>query len=566
MGNWFPLFNQLKNNYNLRTDLKGDLNAGLIVAIMLIPQGMAYAMLAGLPPVMGLYASTVPLILYALLGTSRQLAVGPVAMVSLLVFTGVSGLAEPGSPEYISYVILLAVMTGVLQLTMGLLRIGTITKFISHAVISGFTSAAAIIIGLSQLKHLLGTDLGDSKNVFIILYQAFMQAGNIHLTTLLIGVLAIVMLVVLKKYVPQIPGPLAVVVLSILFVWGAGLDNKGVSIVGDIPAGLPSFSIPLLDLSVMQTLLPVAVTIAIIGFVESYAMAKVIAGKERYPIGPDQELRALGISNAGAGLFSGFPVTGGFSRSAVNYSAGAKSGLATIINAVFIVLTLLFFTSWFYYLPQAVLASIIFVAVYALIDFREFRHLWKIKRIDGAVFLITFTATLVIGIEAGIAIGILFSLLTFIYRSGSPHMARLGWVEEIGAYRNLERFPEAVTDKSTLMVRIDAPVYFANMGYIEERLRRFILEEKSVDTIIFDFSGVNDMDAVAIDQLERWIDDQMEEGMDIYVTEVKGPVRDLLKKAGWNRKYSGIFAAHTLDQTVKVLREEKKGLLGGGEG
>ncbi|TMW73001.1 SulP family inorganic anion transporter [Alteribacter natronophilus] len=559
MSRWFPLFQQLKGDYDLRRDLKGDLNAGLIVAIMLIPQGMAYAMLAGLPPVMGLYASTVPLFLYALFGTSRQLAVGPVAMVSLLVFTGVSGLAEPGSSEYISYVVLLAVMTGIIQLVMGLLRIGKVTKFISHAVISGFTSAAAIIIGLSQLKHLLGVDLGESKNVFVILYEALSQAGSVHLPTLAIGAAAIVSLVLLKKYVKKIPGPLAVVIISILFVWSAGLDEKGVSIVGEIPAGLPSFSIPAFDFGVLQTLLPIAVTISIIGFVESYAMAKVIAGKERYPISADQELRALGISNAGAGLFSGFPVTGGFSRSAVNYSAGARSGLATVITGIFIVLTLLFFTSWFYYLPQAVLAAIIFTAVYALIDFRELLHLWKIKRADAAAFIITFAATLVIGIEAGIAAGIVFSLLTFIYRSGSPHMARLGWVDRIGAYRNTERFPDAVTDPALLLVRIDAPVYFANMGYIEEQLRSFLLEEKEAEKVVFDFSGVNDMDAVAIDEMEKWIDDQEEQGISIYLTEVKGPVRDLLERAGWKKKYPHMFAAHTLDQTITSIHGELEG-------
>ncbi|PYZ92349.1 sodium-independent anion transporter [Salipaludibacillus keqinensis] len=552
MNQWFPFLDWMKK-YDLKEDFKGDMIAGLIVAIMLIPQGMAYAMLAGLPPVMGLYASTVPLILYALFGTSRQLSVGPVAMVSLLIFTGVSGLAEPGSDQYISLVFLLAFMVGVIQLLMGIFKLGAISKFISHAVISGFTSAAAIIIGMSQLKHLIGVEIEASNNVFLIIAEVFTRLNEIHLPTLLIGLGSIFILVLFKKKIKKIPGALVVVVTMIAIVGFLQLNEIGVGIVGNVPDGLPSLSIPSLNIPAINTLLPIAFTIVIIGFVESYAMAKVIATKERYTIHANKELNGLGIANIGTSFFSGFPVTGGFSRSAVNYDAGARTGLASIITGAIILLTLLFFTSWFYYLPQAVLAAIIIVAVYGLIDVKEVFHLWNIKRIDAISLLVTFSATLVIGIEAGIATGVVFSILNFVYRSSKPHMAELGYIEENQTYRNVNRYPMAKTKDDVLIVRIDAAIYFANISYIEERLSDFINNKQDLKAIILDFSGVNDMDAVAIDDLGKWIDQIREENVKISLAQVKGPVRDLLKKAGWTKKYGDVIQHPTIETALLKL-------------
>lgn len=554
MQQWFPLWRQLQH-YDLKTDLKGDLNAALIVAIMLIPQGMAYAMLAGLPPVMGLYASTVPLFIYALMGTSRQLAVGPVAMVSLLIFTGVSGLAEPGSAEYISYVILLALMTGVIQLLFGVLKLGGITKFISHAVISGFTSAAAIVIGFSQLNHLLGMDLGDSKNVFVIAGTVMNRFTAIDPLTLSLGVGGMLILIVAKKKIPKIPAPLFVVVLAIGLVQVFNLHDQGVRIVGDIPGGLPGITVPDVSVDTMMILIPTALTIAMIGFVESYAMAKVISTKEKYPISADAELRALGAANIGAGFFSGFPVTGGFSRSAVNYESGARTGMASIFTGLFIVLTLLFFTSWFYYLPRAILAAIILVAVYGLIDFKEAKHLFQVKKVDGITLIVTFMATLVIGIEMGILIGILFSLGVFIYRSAKPHMAELGYVKGMDDYLNIERFPEAETFDDVLMIRIDAPIYFANMAYIEEHLRERMIEHRHLKHVVIDFSGVNDMDAVALDEFDEWLDYHRSEGVHFYFVLVRGPVRDLFARYGWTDAHHDEFCYHSVQEAVMDLKK-----------
>ncbi|WP_026691093.1 SulP family inorganic anion transporter [Alteribacter aurantiacus] len=550
MKDWLPILGVLKN-YDLRQDLRGDLNAGLIVAIMLVPQGMAYAMLAGLPPVMGLYAATVPILIYALFGTSRQLAVGPVAMVSLLIFSGVSGLAEPGSSEYVSLVILLALMVGVIQLMMGVLKLGVVTKFISHGVISGFTSAAAIIIAFSQLKHLVGIDLESSKNVFAIISEVILRIGDIHLPTLMIGLGSIAILIGMKKWAKKLPAPLVVVALSMLTVWALSLHTNGVAILRDVPAGLPGLTVPVIDTSLVLALLPTAITISIIGFVESYAMANVIAAKEKYRVHANGELRGLGLSNIGAAFFTGFPVTGGFSRSAVNYDAGARTPVAAIITSGLIVIVLLFLTGWFYFLPQAVLAAIIMMAVYKLIDVKEAVHLWRVKRIDGITLLVTFLATLTLGIEWGIAVGIAFSLLVFIYQSSKPHIAELGYVEELNLYRNVNRFTNAKTFEKTLIVRIDSPLYFANMEFIKDYLHDQVIKREALSHVVLDFSGVNDMDAIALDELEEWIRTERDNHhVQTTLVSVKGPVRDLLDRANWSEKFGAHSQYPSIDQAL----------------
>ncbi|TCS96637.1 SulP family inorganic anion transporter [Hazenella coriacea] len=546
-----PAVNWLRN-YK-KSDLGGDLSAGLIVAIMLIPQGMAYAMLAGLPPVIGLYASTIPLIIYALFGSSRQLAVGPVAMVSLLVFSGISTLAKPGTNEYIALAILLAFMVGIIQLFLGLFRLGFLVNFLSHAVISGFTSASAIIIGLSQLKHLLGVKLSGGENVIQLLIEAFQKMGQTNLITLGIGLASIFILVLIKKVAPKIPGPLFVVVGSTLLVYLMKLDQSGVKIVGEVPQGIPSLSLPGLDLGAIQSLLPAALTISFIGFMESIAMAKAIASKEKYKVNSNQELIGLGLANIGGSFFSAYPVTGGFSRSAVNYEAGARTPLASIITAIIIVLTLLFFTPLFYYLPQTVLAAIIMVAVYGLIDVKEAIYLFKVKPIDGWTLVLTFVATLTLGIEAGILIGIVFSLLVFIGRSAYPHVAELGFLPEKNVYRNVKRYPEAKTDPEVLIFRVDASLYFANMSFLEDRLRQCLSDRPEVKWIIFDYSGVNAIDAVAIDSMEELMVTYQRSGQKIIFAGIKGPVLDLMKKAGWDRRFKDQISYLSIEEALQSI-------------
>lgn len=536
---WLP-------NYK-RTDLSGDLSAGLIVAIMLIPQGMAYAMLAGLPPVIGLYASTIPLLIYALFGTSKHLAVGPVAVISLLVLAGVSTLAQPGTPKYISLVLTLMFMVGILQFLMGVLRLGFLTNFISHAVISAFTSAAAIIIGLSQLKHLLGVNLEAGKDVFNLIFEAVSRAAEINLLTLLIGIGGIVFLVLAKKFIPKLPAPLFVVVISILLVYTFQMEQAGVKIIGDVPGGLPSLSLPNFELSTIVALFPIAITISLIGFMESIAMAKAIAAKEKYKVVPNKELVGLGLANVAGSFFSAYPVTGGFSRSAVNYQSGARTPLASIITAILIVLTLLFFTGAFYYLPNAVLASIIMVAVYGLIDIKEAKYLFKVRAVDGWTWLVTFGATLVLGIETGILVGVAFSLIIFIGRSAYPHVAELGFLKDEGVYKNIKRYPEAKVDPEVMIFRFDASLFFANMTFFENQLSERMAEKPKTRTVILDFSGVNSIDAVALHSLKELVKTYEETGVEFLFAGVKGPVSDLMKKASFtNERISFLSIEHAL--------------------
>lgn len=520
-------------NYD-RTHLKGDLAAGLTVGVMLIPQGMAYAMLAGLPPIYGLYASTIPLIIYALFGTSRQLAVGPVAMVSLLTAAGVSAFAEGGTEMYIRVAILLALMVGLIQFLLGVFRLGFLVNFLSHPVISGFTSAAALIIGLSQLKHLMGVSIPRTHHVYEILIYAVEKLGETNLATLLVGLGGIALILLFKKYFSKIPGQLMAVIFGLVVVWILRLDQQGVKIVGDIPSGLPGLGIPLLEVDLIRQLIPTALAISLVSFMESIAVAKAIQVKHgNYKVIPNQELRALGLSNIVGSFFQSYPTTGGFSRTAVNDQAGAQTGLASVFSAVLIVLTLLFLTPLFYYLPQAILASVIMVAVFGLIDFKEARHLWHTDRRDFWMLLVTFIGTLALGIEQGIGLGVVLSLIMVVYQTTIPHFAELGRVPGTTFFRNLSRFESLEEFPEILIVRFDARLYFANITFFVETIER-LSEEKgdALKVILVDCESINSLDSSAIHALERMIRKFREEGVEMYFSSVKGPLRDSLQKSG----------------------------------
>jgi SulP family sulfate permease len=535
----FPFWEWI-GNYK-KENLQGDISGGVIVAIMLVPQGMAYAMLAGLPPVIGLYASTIPLIVYALFGSSRHLAVGPVAMMSLLVYVGCSSLAEPGTPVYIRYVLLLAFMVGILQLALGIFRMGFIINFISHATISGFTFGAAIVIFLSQLKHLLGIKLPGSHSTMHLILDVARRIRETNLIALGIGIISIGILLFFRKKFPRFPAPLLVVLGGALCVYFCKLDKNGLSIVGNVPRGLPDFSIPGIDWKTVASLFPTALTLLFVGFMESIAVAELIASREKYKVVPNQEFIGLGMANIAASFFSGYPVTGGFSRTAVNYQAGTRTALASIITAFLVILTLLVLTPLFYYLPNAVLAAIITVAVLGLIKVREAVHLFRIKKTDGFTLLLTFILVLVLGIEKGIIAGVIFSLLIFIWRSSHPHMAELGFLEKQGVFRNFKRYPEAKTYPGVLILRIDASLYFANMAFIEDFLRHRIEDHLDLKWIIFDMEGVNDIDAVAVSILEEMMEQYQNRDIRFLFAAMKGQVRDLVKCAGWHEKYGESF-------------------------
>lgn len=546
-----PAFDWLKN-YK-KTDFRGDLSAGIIVAIMLVPQGMAYAMLAGLPAVVGLYAATIPLIVYALFGTSRHLAVGPVAIVSLFVFAGVSTIAEPGTDEYISYVLLLMLMVGLLQFLMGMFRLGFLVNFISHPVISGFTSAAAITIGISQLTHLLGVPV-ESNHPLFILWESVLNLPNINWVTFTIGASSIAVILVLKKYFRKVPGPLIVVIVSIAFVQLLQLQTYDLSIVGEVPKGLPTFSVPIFTIDALVSLFPIAVTIAFIGFMESIAMAKALAAKEKYNIEPNKELIGLGLANVAGSFFSAYPVTGGFSRSAVNYEAGARTPLASIMTAGIILFTLLFFTEFFYYLPQATLAAIIIVAVSSLIDVKEVKFLFSVRKADGWTWVITFASTLLFGIMQGILIGIAFSMLVLIGRSAYPQVAELGYLRETKAFRNVKRYSEAKVDPEVLIFRADTSLTFTNIAFIERKLREYADKKPQLKTIILDFSSVNTLDAVALMSLKNMLADYKQKKIQCVFAHVKAPVSEMLKKVGINEDVQYWSLEHALEAIGKSFK------------
>jgi len=534
-------------------DFPGDLTAGVSVAVMLVPQGMAYAMLAGLPPVIGLYAATLPLIVYALIGSSRHLAVGPVAIISLIVLNGVSQLAEPGTEQYFIYVLELTLMVGCLKLAMGLLRMGFLVNFVSKAVISGFTAAAAIIIAMTQLDKLLGLDLPNTHSFFDQIMQVVQVLSSSHGLTVLISATSLGLLLILPRIHKRIPAPLIVVAIWTTLVYLLQLSGKGVSVIGNVPSGFPQLSVPEFSFTAFRSLSTTAMAIMFVGIMESYAIAQSIASREKYKIEPNREFAGLGFANIISAFFSGYPITGGLSRTAVNYASGARSNLAGVISAILILFVLLFLTPVFYFLPKAVLAAIIISAVVNLINFREAVDLFKLKKLDGLTFVITFFITLFIGIEIGILTGIGFSLLVFISRSAYPHMAELGYLKNRGVFLNINRFPEAREFEGVLIFRVDAPMFFANTSFIEKRLHKRLMERPNVTTVVYDLTAVNDIDAVAVGVLEDLIITYEEKGIRFVFADTKGPVRDLLAKAAWDEKFGCVIQYRTLHQIMDEI-------------
>ncbi len=517
-----------------RRDLGADAIAGLTTAVMLIPQGMGYAMLAGLPPIVGLYASFAPLLVYAVFGTSRQLAVGPVAMDSILVAVSIGAIAEVGTAEYVTYATLLMLMVGGLQLAMSALRMGFLVNFLSRPVMTGFTAAAALIIGLSQLTHLLHVPLPRTHRVDIVLHDALVQFDGWHLPSLAIGVLGLVALRVSKGRFPRFPAALAVVVVATAAVALADLPSAGVAIVGSVPSGIPGFRLPELDRGVLESLWPAALTIALVAFMEAIAVGKALGRAGGYEIVPNQELGAIGAANVVGSLFGGYPITGGFSRSAVNARAGARTQLAGIITALSIGLTLLFLTDLFRFMPKAILSAIIMSAVFGLIDGPAIARLWRVKRDDFVLMSVTFVATLTLGIQMGILVGVGASVAWFLIGTTRPHFAVLGNIPETETYLNVERHPHATQTAGVLLMRIDAQFYFGNVSFLKSTLRRLEEEaDEAMQVIILEAAGVNQLDSSAAAALEELDEDLASRGVRLCYSRVKGPVRDVMARSGY---------------------------------
>lgn len=549
---WLP---QYKKSW-----LSGDLSAGVTVGIMLIPQGMAYAMIAGLPPVYGLYAALLPQVIYALLGTSRQLAVGPVAMDSLLVASGLGALSLSGINDYIAMAVFLSLFMGSIQLLLGLLKIGFLVNFLSRPVISGFTSAAAIIIGMSQLKHLLGTEIERSNQIHILLQNAWPTLENTNFITLAIGLSAIVIIKLTKKFIPRVPGALAVVVIGVLVVYFGRLHEMGVNIVGMVPQGLPSFSLPVVETSRISELTPIALTLALIAFMEAISVAKAVEERHNeYEVNANQELVALGASNIVGSLFQSYPTTGGFSRTAVNDQAGAKTGISPLISAIIVGLTLLFLTPLFYYLPKAVLAAIIMVAVFGLIDVKYPKSLFGQRKDEFILLVATFIITLTIGITQGIFTGVLISLVLLLYRVSRPHIAILGKVKGTEYYRNINRFSNDTEQfPGLLIVRFDAQLFFGNAEFFRKEMLKAIANNgPETKAVILDALPINYIDSSAAHQLKQLVEELKSRGITFLIARVIGPARDIIYHSDLHEVIDEQNMFASINEAVNYFREGK---------
>ncbi len=548
-----PLLTQLRR-YRAG-DARADMAAGLTTAVMLVPQAMAYAMLAGLPPHVGLYASVVPLFIYALLGSSRQLAVGPVAMVSILVAGGLADMAVPGSDQYVALAVVLALISGLALLGMGLVRLGFLVELLSHPVIAGFTYAAALIIAASQLGNVTGIALEGKRGLLPVLGQVAAHLGEIHSATLIVGVSSVAALLAIRRWAPRIPAALVVVVGATGATWLLGLDAAGVAVVGAVPAGLPSPSLPSLPLSEYGAIVPTALAIALVGYAESISVAKAFAHRGGYRLDPDKELVSLGLANIGGSLFGAYPVTGGFSRTAVNARAGARTGLASAITAVAVAITLLFLTPLFTLLPKAALAAIILVAVIGLVDLAEVRRIWHVRRKDAGLLAVAFLGTLLLGVEEGIGLGVVVSLATFVWRAARPHCALLGRIPGTRVWRDLAYHPEAETVPGVAVMRVDASLYFANAEHLRRKVHT--LRGSMGDPLrafVLDASAINDLDSTAADALLELAHELEAEGVRFLVAGAKPPGRQVMERATVCRTLGD--EAMTLDVEEAVERAQ----------
>jgi sulfate permease, SulP family len=526
-----------------RDQFSGDLIAGIIVAVMLIPQGMAYAMLAGLPPQAGLYASIIPLVIYGLMGTSRPLSVAPVAIVSLMTASAIAPLADERSSEYIALALTLAMLSGVMQVVMGFVRAGVLVAFLSHPVLSGFINAAALVIMASQARHFLGMNV-EGETFVAQTVSLVRNVGSIHVPTALFGIGSLLVLLYFRRYSSKHfstlgisdsvavqlsrAGTLITVALATVSVWLFSLDSEaGLAVTGDIPSGLPGLTLPDFTPSLLASLIPAAFVISLVGFMESISVAKTLASRNREKVDANQELVALGSANLGAAFTGGYPVTGGLSRSVVNDSAGAQSGMASILTGGIVLVTVLFLTPLFTYLPRATLAAVVLVAVIGLLETSTFRRALAYSRPDLIAFGVTFIAVLSLGIEIGIAAGVVTSIALFLWHTSQPHVAELGRVRGTNIYRNVLRH-ETEVDPNVLIIRIDENLYFANTNRLEQSVWDAVSQRPEVFHLVLVGSAVNSIDTSALETLEELATRLKLGGITMHLAAFKGPILDRL--------------------------------------
>jgi len=536
-----------------RKTFGGDCIAAIIVTIMLIPQSLAYALLVGLPAQVGLYASMAPLVLYAVFGTSRALAVGPVAVASLMTAAAAGQVATPGTPEYLGAAIALAMVTGLMLVAMGVLRLGFLVNFLSHPVVSGFITAAAIQIAAGQLAPLLGIS-GHGENLLDILSSLWESVNRINPYTAAIGLVSVLFLFwASRKLKPLLRsfglgdrtvdilgklGPAVIIVATTIAVWGFGLNSRGVGILGTVPEGLPQFKLPAFDGTLWINILAPSLLISIVGYVESISVALTLAAKRRQRIDPDQELIALGMSNVGSAISGAFPVTGALSRSVVNFEAGAQTPAAGAFAAIGVALATMFLTPLLFSLPKATLAAIIIVAVLSLVDLGALKHTYVYSKADFAAMAATILVTCVKGVEAGLLVGVSLSIFLHLYSTSRPHVAVVGQIPGTMNFRNMKRHT-VVTDPGILSLRVDASLYFPNARFIENYINGAVAAKPEVRHVIIECAAVNTIDTSALESLEAINSRLRDGGITLHLSEVKGPVMDRLKRSDFLERLSG---------------------------
>jgi SulP family sulfate permease len=561
---YFPIL-EWGAEYSRRT-LINDLITGVVVTMMLIPQSLAYAQLAGLPAEVGLYASIAPLILYAIFGTSRTLAVGPVAVGSLMTAAAVAPLAAQGTPEYLGAAIALALISGLMLVVMGLLRLGFFANFLSHPVIAGFITASGVHIAASQLGPLLGIRI-HGENLFGLVGSITGSIGDIHLYTAAIGVISLIFLFwVRSKLKPLLirlglgertagmlakAGPVAALVTAIIVVWIFRLDGQGVTIVGAVPEGLPEIAVPPFDVELWTSLSVPALLIAIVGYVESISVAMTLAAKRRQRVDPNQELTALGAANVGSALSGGFPVTGGLSRSVVNFDAGAETPAAGGFTAIGIALTTLFLTPLLFFLPKAVLGAIIIAAVLSLVDVGALKRTFVYSKADFAAMAATILVTWIEGIEAGLIVGVALSICLHLFKTSRPHIAIVGQIPGTATFRNVKRH-DAVTDPAILSLRVDESLYFPNARFLEDQINNGVAASKDIRFVILECAAVNDIDSSALESLETINQRLKDGGITFHLSEIKGPVMDRLKRSHFLEELTGKVHLRQYDAVYSI--------------
>ena len=528
--NWFPL----RSDY-----LRADIVAGITVALVLIPQSMAYAQLAGLPPYFGLYAAFLPVMVAAMFGSSKQLATGPVAVVSLLTASAlipmVAGYDTMSMEEiaavYAPMAILMAFLVGLVQLFLGVFKLGVIVNFLSHPVIVGFTNAAAMIIGLSQLNKIFGVDKVRSEHFVNDIIGVLQQIpDHTHMSTLLFGISAIFILWFFKKYIPKVPGVLVAVGALTTISYLIGFEQMGGSVVGTIPEGLPKLTLPNLDLQMIGSLLPTAIVISLVGFMEAISIAKAMAAKTKDKIDPNQELIGQGIGNIVGSIGQSYPTSGSFSRSAVNIGAGAKTGMSSVITGLVVLITLLFLTPMLYHLPSAVLAAVIMMAVIGLINFGAVKHAWKACKHDGTASMVTFVATLAFAphLEEGIMVGAGLAIGLYLYRSMKPRVAHLGRYDD-GTLRDLQIHPNLPTDERIIVIRFDGSLYFANVSYFEETILGACADKPDARYVLVVGDGINQLDASGEEVLHHINQRLRDNGVTLLMSGLKRQVLEVMR-------------------------------------